>query len=63
MVRTDPLGYDACLYTWRDWLENQPKFGYELAEIEAKPNPVRSGQATTITASFQESQAEKFTIN
>ena len=50
-------GYDARLYTWRDWLENQPKFGYELAEIEAKPNPVRSGQATTITASFQETQA------
>ena len=50
-------GYDARLYTWRDWLENQPKFGYELAEIEARPNPVRSGQATTITASFRETQA------
>ena len=37
-------GYDARLYTWRDWLENQPKFGYELAEIEARPNPVRSGR-------------------
>jgi thiosulfate/3-mercaptopyruvate sulfurtransferase len=50
-------GYDARLFTWRDWLENQPKFGYELAEIEARPNPVRSGQATTITASFRETQA------
>lgn len=49
-------GYDARLYTWRDWLENQPKFGYELAEIEANPNPVRSGRATSITASFRERQ-------
>ena len=49
-------GYDARLYTWRDWLENQPQFGYELAEIEANPNPVRSGRATSITASFRERQ-------
>jgi len=49
-------GYDARLYTWRDWLEKQPKFGYELAEIEANPNPVRSGRATSITASFRERQ-------
>ena len=47
-------GYDARLYTWRDWLENQPKFGYELTEARAEPNPVRSGSTTTITASFQE---------
>ena len=47
-------GYDARLYTWRDWLENQPKFGYELVDIVAKPNPVRSGQSVAITASFQE---------
>ncbi len=51
-------GYDARLYSWRDWLENQPKFDYDLTDIEAKPNPVRSGQATTITASFQEKQAK-----
>jgi thiosulfate/3-mercaptopyruvate sulfurtransferase len=47
-------GYDARLYTWRDWLENQPKFGYELTEARAEPNPVRSGSTTTITTSFQE---------
>jgi thiosulfate/3-mercaptopyruvate sulfurtransferase len=51
-------GYDARLFTWRDWLESQPKFGYELAEIEARPNPVRPGAATVITASFRETQAE-----
>jgi thiosulfate/3-mercaptopyruvate sulfurtransferase len=47
-------GYDARLYSWRDWLENQPKFGYELIKAEASPNPVRSGRTTTITASFRE---------
>ena len=51
-------GYDARLYSWRDWLENQPKFNFELIKVEANPNPVRSGQATTITASFQELQAK-----
>lgn len=51
-------GYDARLYTWRDWLENQPKFGYELAEARAEPNPVRAGRATTITASFRENDID-----
>jgi len=49
-------GYDARLYSWRDWLENQPKFNFELIDVGAKPNPVRSGSTTTITASFQERQ-------
>ena len=47
-------GYDARLYTWRDWLENQPKFNFELIKVEANPNPVKTGSTTTITASFQE---------
>jgi thiosulfate/3-mercaptopyruvate sulfurtransferase len=51
-------GYDARLYSWRDWLENQPKFNFELTEIQAKPNPVRSGQTTIITASFLELQTK-----
>jgi thiosulfate/3-mercaptopyruvate sulfurtransferase len=50
----DIMGYDARLYSWRDWLENQPKFNFELVDAEAKPNPVRSREATTITASFKE---------
>lgn len=49
-------GYDARLYTWRDWLENRPEFNYELAEIVAKPNPVMTGSTTTITAFLQEKQ-------
>ena len=32
-------GYDARLYSWRDWLENQPKFNFELADVQAKPTP------------------------
>ncbi|MFA6372494.1 MAG: rhodanese-like domain-containing protein, partial [Methanothrix sp.] len=59
-------GYDARLYSWRDWLENQPRFNFELIKVEANPNPVRSGQATTITASFQEllaKAAEKSSSN
>jgi thiosulfate/3-mercaptopyruvate sulfurtransferase len=51
-------GYDARLYSWRDWLENQPKFNFKLADVQAEPNPVRSGQATAITASFQELPAK-----
>lgn len=50
-------GYDARLYSWRDWLENQPKFNFELSDVQARPNPVRSGQATTITASFSPSNS------
>ncbi len=49
-------GYDARLYSWRDWIENQPKFNFDLTDVGAMPNPVRSGSITTITASFQESQ-------
>jgi thiosulfate/3-mercaptopyruvate sulfurtransferase len=52
-------GYDARLYSWRDWLENQPKFNFQLTDVEAKPNPVRSGSTTTITASFQELQTKE----
>ena len=47
-------GFDARLYSWRDWLENQPKFNFELMDVNAKPNPVKTGSTTTITASFQE---------
>ncbi|HPT36724.1 MAG TPA: sulfurtransferase, partial [Methanothrix sp.] len=49
-------GYDARLYSWRDWLENQPKFGYQLTDIQARPNPVRTGQTVSIIATFQETE-------
>lgn len=52
------LGYDACLYSWKDWLENQPRLDLELGEIKAEPNPVQSGEAITISATFEEGIAK-----
>jgi len=52
------MGYDARIYSWRDWLENQPKFDFELQDVDAEPNPARSGSTTIITATFQEKQAK-----
>ena len=52
------LGYDARLYSWRDWLVNQPQLGFELAEIKAEPNPVKAGQSVYITALFHEASAD-----
>lgn len=51
------LGYDARLYSWRDWLVNQPQLGFELTEIKAEPNPVKAGQSVYITALFHEASA------
>jgi thiosulfate/3-mercaptopyruvate sulfurtransferase len=49
----ESLGYDARMYSWRDWLVNQPQFGFELAEIKAEPNPAKAGQSVYITALFR----------
>lgn len=49
-------GYDARLYSWRDWLEKQPKFGYQIIDIQAIPNPVRTGQTVSIMATFRETK-------
>jgi thiosulfate/3-mercaptopyruvate sulfurtransferase len=49
----ESLGYDARMYSWRDWLENQPQFGFDLEEIKAEPNPARAGQSVYITALFR----------
>ncbi|HQJ78980.1 MAG TPA: rhodanese-like domain-containing protein [Methanothrix sp.] len=51
------LGFDARLYSWRSWLEMQPQFGFELAEIKAEPNPVKAGQPVYITAILQSASA------
>jgi thiosulfate/3-mercaptopyruvate sulfurtransferase len=38
------LGYDARLYSWKDWLENQPRLDLELQkQSRAEPRPVRRG--------------------
>ncbi|HSD58744.1 MAG TPA: rhodanese-like domain-containing protein, partial [Methanotrichaceae archaeon] len=52
------LGYDARLYSWKDWLENQPRLDLKLVEVKAEPNPVQSGEAITISATFQEGTAK-----
>lgn len=56
------LGYDARLYSWKDWLENQPRLNLELGEVKAEPNPVQSGEAITISATFEEGYANDFEI-
>jgi thiosulfate/3-mercaptopyruvate sulfurtransferase len=48
------VGYNASLYSWRDWLENQPQLDIELEEIHADPNPATSGTPIRITALFGE---------
>jgi thiosulfate/3-mercaptopyruvate sulfurtransferase len=47
------VGYDARLYSWQDWQENQPKFELKLAEAKAEPNPVKTGDTVRITAVFE----------
>jgi thiosulfate/3-mercaptopyruvate sulfurtransferase len=49
----DLMGYDARLYTLRDYLENQPEFNFEIVDAKVKPNPVKSGDSVTITVTFQ----------
>ena len=51
----ESLGYDARMYSWRDWLVNQPQFGFDLEEIKAEPNPAKAGQSVYITALFRAS--------
>ena len=51
------MGYDAVLYSWRDWLENQPPLELRLVEVLADPNPVKAGGSVGITAAFSEVRA------
>ncbi len=47
------IGHDAKLYSWRDWLENQPTLDLALLEATTDPNPVNSGRSVRITATFE----------
>jgi thiosulfate/3-mercaptopyruvate sulfurtransferase len=47
------MGYDAMLYSWRDWLENQPTLDLALLEVTTDPNPVNSGESVRITVTFE----------
>jgi thiosulfate/3-mercaptopyruvate sulfurtransferase len=48
------LGYDARIYTWRDWKANLPQLGIALQEAYAKPNPAKIGDIVQISALFEE---------
>jgi len=49
-------GHDARLYTYQDWLANQPKLNITLQEgsVKADPNPAKTGDVVKITAIFEE---------
>lgn len=50
------MGYDARLYTWKDWVDHQPHLDIELEDIRADPNPATQGSPIKITALFGESK-------
>ena len=50
-------GYDAVLYSWRDWLESHPALEVELLETTAEPNPVRASEAVWLSAEFSDPEA------
>lgn len=50
-------GYDAVLYSWRDWLESHPALVVELLEATAEPNPVRVSEALWLAAVFSDPEA------
>jgi len=50
-------GYDAVLYSWRDWLESHPALEVELIEATAEPNPVRASEAVWLAAAFSDPEA------
>jgi|GEM_PF-199964 len=50
-------GYDARIYTWQDWLKNQPVLNISLVDIKAVPNPARTGDDVNLTAVFGEGKA------
>jgi thiosulfate/3-mercaptopyruvate sulfurtransferase len=49
------LGYNAALYSWQDWLANQPR-PIVLEDIRADPNPATTGSPVKITALFGEAK-------
>jgi len=47
----ETLGYNASLYSWQDWMANQPGHP-QLEDIRADPNPATQGSPIKITALF-----------
>jgi len=50
------MGYNASLYSMKDWLEHQPRLDIELGEIRAAPKPSPRGSPVKITAIFEEAK-------
>jgi thiosulfate/3-mercaptopyruvate sulfurtransferase len=58
------LGYDARLYSFQDWIDNQPKLEINLTEVDAEPNPAIIGDLVKITAIFGKTkQTEEIETN
>ncbi len=62
------LGYDARVYSWQDWLSQQPRLNINLLEATAQPNPAKTGDVIQITVVFAEenksiSRVKKTTTN
>ena len=51
----EALGYNASLYSWLDWMANQPRLP-QLEDIRADPNPATQGSPVKITALFGEAK-------
>ncbi len=51
----EALGYNASLYSWQDWMANQPGLP-QLEDIRADPNPATQGSPVKITALFGEAK-------
>jgi thiosulfate/3-mercaptopyruvate sulfurtransferase len=51
----EALSYNASLYSWQDWLANQP-INIVLEDIRADPNPATQGSPVKITALFGEAK-------
>ncbi|MCU0637818.1 MAG: rhodanese-like domain-containing protein [Methanothrix sp.] len=56
------MGYDARLYTWRDWLVNQPKFAYSLTEIRAFQEAAASFASNSTDGSSLEEGDDRLTV-
>lgn len=55
----DLLGFDSRVYSWQDWVANQPRLNISLKEAKANPNPANIGSVVTITAIFQEQTGQE----
>ncbi|MBK7385992.1 MAG: sulfurtransferase [Methanothrix sp.] len=53
------LGYDAKIYTWKDWIADHSQLGIDIVKAEADPNPASSGDAVKITVTIRERGGER----